>query len=146
MVARLSDPRIGVVGARLVSPDGSIQHCGVVMTEPGPWHTGRGLVSSTVSRADRPVQAVTAAAMLVRGTAFEQLGGFGSAYPFGSEDIDLCLRARQIGWGVECEQSVDSLHFESLTPGRIERDAESREVFDRTWRGRHTIDEGDIVT
>jgi len=135
-------PEVGICGARLVFPDGRLQHAGVRFGRTrGPFHSGRGRDADTVPRTLLRPQAVTGACMLVRGTLWRALDGLDESYPFGLEDIDFCLRAGQAGWGVRCVQAVDSLHFESMTPGRIALDPPSRRLFMERWEGRYTIDE-----
>lgn len=133
---------IGICGSRLVFPDDSIQHCGVVFGrgERGPYHDYRCLPSEQVPRQTRSLQAVTGACLLLRRDCFEQLDGLDESYPFGLEDIDLCLRARQAGWKIRCDQSCDSLHFESMTEGRIALDEPSRRHFMQQWQGHYSID------
>lgn len=135
-------PTVGVCGARLVFPDDSIQHCGVLFGpgECGPYHDRRRIPTGLVPRRPRSLQAVTGACLMLRRLCFDQLGGFDESYPFGLEDIDLCLRARQAGWKVRCDQSCDSLHFESMTEGRVALDVPSRQHFMAQWRGRYSID------
>jgi GT2 family glycosyltransferase len=134
--------RAGVVGARLVFPDATIQHCGVVFGagDAGPYHVNRRRPGRAVPRADRELQAVTGACMLVARQAWDALGGLDESYPFGLEDVDFCLRARQRGYRVLVSSRVDSLHFESMTPGRVEKDVESRRIFMQRWRGRYGLD------
>ena len=135
-------PRTGVCGSRLLFPDGTIQHCGVVFGTKGrgPYHVARGRPGHLVSRGVAEYQAVTGACLLCRGTLWEALGGLDEDYPFGLEDIDFCLRAREIGWRVVCVNDVNSLHFESMTPGRVELDVPSRRLFMERWEGRYTLD------
>jgi GT2 family glycosyltransferase len=77
---------------------------------------------------------------MIRREVFLRIGGFDERYPFGLEDIDLCLRlGRDVG-DIVCSQETESLHFESLTPGRVELDRPSRAVFMKEWRGRYAID------
>ncbi len=135
-------PGVGVCGARLVFPGGGLQHGGVVFGpgEKGPYHLLRGQPSHLLPRQEREFQAVTGACMLVRGELWRELGGLDESYPFGLEDIDLCLRARQAGWRIFCCQQSESLHFESLTPGRVALDRPSRALFMSRWRGHYTID------
>lgn len=78
--------------------------------------------------------------MLIRDTVWQQIDGLDEAYPFGLEDIDFCLRARQNGWRVVCDSSVDSLHFEAATPGRSKLDRSSRQLFMKRWTRRYMID------
>jgi GT2 family glycosyltransferase len=140
LLARVPDA--GICGSRLVFPDASIQHRGVVFGSGarGPYHLDRGRAGHLVPRASREWQAVTGACMLVRATAWQQLGGLDETYPFGLEDVDLCLRARARGWRVVCCEDTDSLHFESMTDGRVALDVPSRKLFAARWEGRYAID------
>jgi len=135
-------PNAGVCGTRLVFPDGSIQHAGVVFGpgDIGPYHLSRRQPSAFVTRLDGEFQAVTGACMLIRRETWDDLGGLSGEFAFGLEDIDFCLRARQKGWRVCCSRRADSLHFESMTPGREQLDIGSRRVFMNKWRGRYAID------
>jgi len=132
---------VGVCGTRMLFPDGTIQHCGVVFSSSvGPYHDHRRKPGDIVPRTDRDLQSVTGACVLIRHQVWTELGGFDEQYGFGLEDIDFCLRARQMGWRIVCCNRTDSLHFESMTPGRVELDVASRALFDRRWRGRYTVD------
>lgn len=135
-------PQAGICGARMVFPNGDLQHAGVVFGpgKQGPYHLLRARPSHLMPRVDREFQAVTGACMLIRDELWRKLDGLDEAYPFGLEDIDLCLRARQAGWRIFCCQGSESLHFESLTPGRAKLDVPSRELFMSRWQGRYTID------
>lgn len=141
LAALRATPALGICGSRLLFPDGTIQHCGVVFgDEAGPYHVARGRPAHTVPRRDRECQAVTGACLLVRAAVWAELGGLATDYPFGLEDVDFCLRARQRGWRVRCCGGSESLHFESMTPGRVARDVASRAHFAAQWRGRYSID------
>lgn len=136
------DPGIGICGARLVFPDGAVQHAGVVFGsgDTGPYHLHRSRHSTLVSRLDQDYQAVTGACMLVRQSVWDELDGLCEDYGFGLEDIDFCLRARQLGWRVRCSNASESIHFESMTPGRVERDRPARKLFMGRWKGLYSID------
>ena len=133
----LTDDLVGIVGARLVFPDGTLQHDGVAQYPAGPGHLGYLQPPFSGPTVTYPT-AVTGALMLIRRQAFDEVGGFDERYEFGSEDIDFCHRVRQSGWRIACERSVESVHFESSTPGRIERDAPSRQTYLSTWASRVT--------
>jgi len=64
------------------------------------------------------VPAATAAALLVRAEAFESVGGFTEGYVYGAEDVDLCLKLREIGRLVVTGQAV-LFHNESATQSAI---------------------------
>ena len=64
------------------------------------------------------VPAATAAALLVRAEAFETAGGFTEGYVYGAEDVDLCLKLREIGRLVVTGQAV-LFHNESATQSAI---------------------------
>jgi GT2 family glycosyltransferase len=135
-------PGCGICGSRLVFPDATIQHHGVAFGPGarGPYHADRSREARLVPRASREWQAVTGACMLVRAEVWRELEGFDESYPFGLEDVDFCLRARARGWRVMCCEEVDSLHFESMTPGRVALDVPSRRLFMERWGGRYTVD------
>jgi GT2 family glycosyltransferase len=138
------DPSAAVCGTRLVFPDGTIQHAGVVFAPGGrgPVHRARGRRSELVSRETLRLQAVTGACALVRAEAWRACGGLDESYPFGLEDVDFCLRVGLNGSAVICVQEVDSLHFESMTPGRVALDVPSRALFMERWKERTTLDAG----
>ncbi|HEY1207328.1 MAG: glycosyltransferase [Bryobacteraceae bacterium] len=115
-------PEAGAIGARLLFPDGRIQHAGVALDilESGG-HVFRGLDGRGRYYFDFPdvirnVSAVTAACMLVRAAAFEQVGGFDEAlFPVSFNDVDLCLRLRRLGLRNLYTPYALLRHHESLT-------------------------------
>jgi GT2 family glycosyltransferase len=117
------DSSIGAVGARLLYPDGRLQHGGVWLLEtpyPGEplravhrWYQGPGDRVEALQAG--PVTAVTAAVMAVRRAAWEQVGGFDEGYWNGYEDVDLCLRLRAAGWTVCYEPASTLVHAESVS-------------------------------
>ena len=122
---RLTDRRTGVVGARLLYPDRSIQHAGVIlgMDGVGPMHEG---VASDPSvgagpadrwRRSRLTAAVTGAWLGMRREVFERVGGFDERLAIAFNDIDLCLRARAAQFVVVQDARITALHRESMTRG-----------------------------
>lgn len=136
------DEQTGICGARMIFPDGSLQHDGVVFGagRKGPYHDNRCRPADRIADDDREYQAVTGACLMVRHALWVDLKGLDEDYAFGLEDIDFCLRARQLGWRIWCHRRTCSLHFESMTPGRARLDIESRRLFMERWRGRYSID------
>lgn len=142
IVETMSATNAAICGARLVYPNDTIQHCGVRVGGPlpAPYHEFNGKPTSVIPRNIRDYQMVTGAALAIKYSAFKELNGFDEIFPFAYEDADLCLRARQKGYRVTCAQRVDSVHFESQTPGRGARELGSRVIFENRWNGRCTID------
>ena len=114
-----ADSEVGIVGAKLLWPDNTVQHAGVVIDSGrNARHVYRGFPAGhpAVSRS-RDFRAVTGAAMLVRRELFEELGGFDPAFTNGWEDVDLCLRAGEHGRRVRfCHRAV-LYHLEGATRG-----------------------------
>jgi GT2 family glycosyltransferase len=134
-------PAAAAVGAKLLFPNGTIQHAGVMISQDGwPRHLYVGFPGEhpAVNRS-RPVAAATGACLLVRREDFESLGGFDCAFHNGYEDVDLCLRLGQKGREVwYCHHSV-VYHLESVTrwPTGEARNIEGNErLYDERWRGR----------
>lgn len=123
MVAFLRDPAVGIVGARLLYPNGTVQHGGVIMGLSEVCdHAHRGLPGDApgyMSRAVLPqqVSAVTGACMLVRRALLEQLGGLDESYPSAFNDVDLALRIGELGHAVIYAPQAELLHLELQTYG-----------------------------
>ncbi|PZW48631.1 GT2 family glycosyltransferase [Humitalea rosea] len=123
MVAFLSEPAVGIVGARLVYPNGTLQHGGVIMGLSEVCdHAHRGLPRGSpgyMSRAVLPqqVSAVTGACMLVRRSLLEQVGGLDEGYPSAFNDVDLALRIGELGYAVIYAPQAELWHLELQTYG-----------------------------
>ena len=116
-------PEVGVVGAKLLRPDGTIQHAGIIIGLAGHgshvFDGGREHLYGPFGSTEwyRNYQAVTGACMALRRSVFEQLGGFDEMYQVGYGDIDLCLRAAQAGYRVIYNPFARLLHHEGATRG-----------------------------
>jgi GT2 family glycosyltransferase len=139
-------PAAAAVGAKLLFPNGMIQHAGVTISQDGwPRHLYAGFAGEhpAVNR-PRMVVAATAACLLVRRKDFEQLDGFDSAFHNGYEDVDLCLRLGQNGRQVwYCPDSV-VYHLESVTrwPTGEARSIEGNEqLYAKRWATRVPADD-----
>jgi GT2 family glycosyltransferase len=120
----LMDERVGAVGAKLLYPNGTIQHAGVVLGVGGiADHAFRGLPGDApgyVMRAitSQQMSAVTAACMLVRKVAFDEVGGFDEAeLTIAFNDVDLCIKLGRIGWRIIFAADVVAEHRESMSRG-----------------------------
>ena len=127
-----------VVGSKLLYPNNTIQHAGVVICQDRyPRHIYTGFPADhPAANKSRRFQVVTAACMLVRRECFKQAGGFDTAFRNGFEDVDLCLRLGEQGHEIHyCADSVVH-HLESVSPGRFKRDRENIGVYRERWIGR----------
>ncbi|MDE3064198.1 MAG: glycosyltransferase family 2 protein [Acidobacteriota bacterium] len=123
MVAQLLQPGVGAVGAKLVYPDGRIQHAGVVL---GP-NALAGHVAQFQSRHDKgyfgrtslasEFQAVTAACVAIRRATWERAAGMDESLEVAFNDIDLCLRIIEGGERVTYTPRAELVHHESLSRG-----------------------------
>jgi GT2 family glycosyltransferase len=147
-LARTADehPGTGIVGALLLWPDNTVQHAGVVFDSG---RNGRHLYVGLPERHEavrrpRRLQAVTGAAMLVERELFERLGGFDPTFVNGWEDIDLCLRAGELGAEVRLAPDAVVRHLEGATRGReFTADLPNYHEFMRRWKDR--IEQDDVV-
>ncbi|PID80049.1 hypothetical protein CSB20_08430 [bacterium DOLZORAL124_64_63] len=142
-----NDPAVGIVGARLLFPDGTIQHGGVALvqktgTDGTPHiegiHVGYRMDgASPGNNTPRHMQIVTGAALLIRREVFTEVGGFDTGYWNGNEDVDLCLKAGEKGWQTVYRPESVIYHFESQSgPERWTAVQENVRRFNTIWQGR----------
>ena len=131
VLAHALRPEVGVVGAVLAYPDGTVQHAGMLL-QPGPTrehavlaqHVLRGARRSGESylhllRTVRNYQCVTGALQATRREVFDQAGGFDEiSLPIEYSDVDFCLKVRRAGWRVIALSLDGVIHAESATRGR----------------------------
>jgi GT2 family glycosyltransferase len=124
LVAQAVRDEIGAVGARLLYPDGTIQHAGVFTgIGGGAAHAHRFQHSEDVGyfeRANLPqrVSAVTGACLVVARDKFLIAGGFDEEnFPVAFNDVDLCLKLNSRGWQSFYEPRATLIHHESKSRG-----------------------------
>ncbi|MBI2513712.1 MAG: glycosyltransferase [Opitutae bacterium] len=138
MAAWFRQPDVGVVGAKLVFPDRTLNHTGILIGPHGgladtPWaRRAEAEVPPLWHAVAREVSAVTGACLLTRADLYRQLGGFeerdfGVAY----NDVDYCLRARAAGYRVIYTPQAKLMHFGSATRGVTFDEAEHLAWLDR---------------
>lgn len=146
MVSHALRPDIGGVGAKLLYPDDTVQHAGIVLGVNGiaghlhrhiPRHSAgyhnRALITQNLS-------AVTGACLVLRREVFEEVGGFDEVnLPVAYNDVDLCLRIREQGYRIVWTPYAELYHLESASRGRDDtpentsRANKEREYMLRTW-------------
>jgi GT2 family glycosyltransferase len=117
-------PDVGAVGAKLLYPDGRIQHAGVVIGIDGrAGHFERGLDGEACGYFGQlnvlhEVSAVTGACLAIEAKKFFAIGGFDEVnLPVELNDIDLCLRLRERGLKTFCAPAARLIHRESASRG-----------------------------
>ena len=132
MIEHVQRPEVGAVGARLLYPNDTIQHAGVVLGVGGiAQHAFRdfGAEDPGVCRqlqVTRNYSSVTGACLLTRREVFEQVGGFDEErLPVTFNDVDLCLKMRQAGYLIVYTPFAKLYHHESATR---RRSVEARET------------------
>jgi len=117
-------PTIGIVGARLLYPDGSVQHVALDWRrEPScdnqliNIHPYKGMHPSLVpEQGVAEVAAVTAACMLIRREEYMRLGMLDTGFIRGDcEDSDFCLRVSAAGYRIVCDNTAELYHLEGAS-------------------------------
>jgi len=150
----LDRPEVGIVGARLLYPDDTVQHAGILFG----WHDGTihdGLYESRWApgpsdrlQVTRAVGAVTGAFLATRRELFLDQGGFDETrLAVSYSDIDYALRLRGCGLKVLWTPDITACHYESksrgldhLDPEKRARDAAERAVMEARWEKAMTVD------
>lgn len=152
MMGHAQRPEVGIVGARLLFPNGRVQHAGVILgirdspadhafidlEGDAPGYAGRAMLTQDLS-------AVTAACMLVRKSVYDQVRGLDEVnFRVSFNDVDLCLKVREKGLLVVYTPFALLVHEGSVSQrGGVEnkdmdykrqRMREEREAMLRKWR------------
>jgi GT2 family glycosyltransferase len=144
---------VGAVGAKLLYPNDTIQHAGVMIGIGGianhP-HRGYPRVSHGYMGAlsvIHNVSAVTGACMMVRKEVFNEVGGLNESLSHAYNDVDLCLKMREKGYLIIYTPYAELYHHESAsrgyedTPGRKARFLEEKDILYARWK--HVFNAGD---
>lgn len=144
---------VGAVGARLYYEDGTIQHAGVVLgfggiaghTFIGFDHNANGYFSRIICAQD--YSAVTAACMMTKKSVFEAVGGLTEELVVAFNDIDYCMKVRELGKLVVYNPYAQLYHYESKSrgledsPQKQERYYKEMKYFVTKWK--ESLDHGD---
>ena len=122
MVANARRPEVGAVGAKLLYPNGRVQHGGVILGMTGiAGHLHRNLPADDPGYFGRAVlqqnfSAVTGACIAMRRNVFFEVGGFdGANLPIAFSDVDLCLRLRELGYLIVWTPLAQLIHHETAS-------------------------------
>jgi GT2 family glycosyltransferase len=143
MVGLAQQPDVGMVGAKLLYDDGTLQHGGHVYNgtidhafrgwpgeHPGP---------QRMLAVERECAGVTAAAALLRRDVFDEVGGMTADLPVNYNDVDLALRVRASGRRIVWTPHAAWYHFESRTRSHPIEDWEVERLLAR-WPGALSAD------
>jgi GT2 family glycosyltransferase len=130
---QLARPDIGVVGGRLLYPNGALQHAGVIFRhKANPIHEAVADAPSDGLYLDRTLlvhetAAVTGAFLACRRAIFDRVGGFDAQrYAVTFAETDFCVRTRAHGYSVLYDPFLTLVHYESVSRGRDEHDVEKQ--------------------
>lgn len=138
----------GVIGAKLIYQNRKIQHAGIELLKlikpkniKGygeirwvPDHPNRNIAEndSAVSY-QRDLDMVTGACLLISKKLFNEIGGFDEIYINGCEDIDLCLKIREMGKRVIYTPDSIVIHYEGKSDGRFDNVEKNLTIFIKRW-------------
>lgn len=129
MLAICQRPEVGVVGAKLLYPDDTVQHAGVIMVkcqsvaeEASPGHAFWNLDRDDpgyMRRASlvQDLSAVTGACLMTKKSVFDELGGLNEEFVVAFNDVDYCLRVRELDKLVVYTPDALLYHHESFSRG-----------------------------
>jgi GT2 family glycosyltransferase len=125
---------VGAVGAKLLYPSGMIQHAGMVLG--GPWLAEHVNLLAEIydhgyqGSADviRNFNCVTGACLMMRASVFQQVGGFDEGLKITFNDVDLCLKARALGYLVVYTPYALLYHHERISREKGEPDIAEIEI------------------
>ncbi len=127
MVSCLAYPGAGIVGARLLYPNGALQHAGVIMglgSVAGHWFCGsKGGTPGPQSRLNvrQTFAAVTGACMLISRACLDAVGFLDeTSFAIAYNDVDFCMRAGRLGFRVVWTPFATLYHHESASRGSDE--------------------------
>jgi GT2 family glycosyltransferase len=118
LVALAQEPDVGVVGAKLLFSDGTVQHAGHHYAHGDAYHVlyraegdSTGYFNSLVVQ--REASGVTGACMMMRRSVYQEVGGMTELLPGSFNDVDFCLKVTRAGYRILWTPFASLYHFES---------------------------------
>ncbi|WP_166372398.1 glycosyltransferase family 2 protein [Psychromonas sp. SA13A] len=137
LVGLAMQANVGCVGAKLLYPDQTIQHAGIVMGLGGyAAHSHRCIPNDSGGYYNRlhlnqVVSGVTGACLAIRKETYLVVGGLDESYQVAYNDVDFCLKVKSIGfYNVYCAHA-QLYHYESKTRGNDAENPERIKRFDK---------------
>lgn len=140
-------PDVGVVGAKLLFPDGTIQHVGVTIgVRRVAGHAFHGQAGDNPCYMNRAVSvqnlsAVTFACAMMKTSVYKEVGGLDEGYAVNLNDVDMCLRIREKGYLNVFTPYARLYHYESKsrgtndeTPEKLRQFGQEVARFHKRWR------------
>lgn len=130
---------VGIVGAKLLYPDGRVQHGGMVVGPAGAVQHAYRFAAETAPgylgqlALARALSCVTGACVALRREVYEEVGGLDEALTVTFNDVDLCLRIADFGYRVVWTPDAVLLHVESATRGADGANPVRRAQADAEW-------------
>lgn len=139
------DPTIGMVAAKLLWPDGTLQHGGMVFGPRSkiPYHIYQGFPGDHPAvNKRRRFRLLNGACLAVRAEDVVALEGFDPLYLNGCEDVDFCLRMHTLlGKEGLYEPASVVVHHEGRSPGRSKNIQFNRALLVSKWGDRIAADD-----
>lgn len=123
MLAQCQRAEVGIVGAKLLYDDDTVQHAGVIIGYQGvAGHAFTGIgddVYGYFARAvlSQELSAVTAACLLTKRSVFDEVGGLDESFEVAFNDIDYCMKVRAAGYKIIYDPHAKLHHYEYKSRG-----------------------------
>lgn len=123
MLAQCQRAEVGIVGAKLLYDDDTVQHAGVIIGYQGvAGHAFTGIgddVYGYFARAvlSQELSAVTAACLLTKRRVFDEVGGLDESFEVAFNDIDYCMKVRAAGYKIIYDPHAKLHHYEYKSRG-----------------------------
>ncbi|MBZ6392670.1 MAG: glycosyltransferase [Pantoea dispersa] len=128
-------PEVGIVGAKLLYPDGRVQHAGVILGLRGPAEhpfIGEAADAPGYMRrllVDQNYAAVTAACLMIRAEIYREVGGLNEEdFKVSYNDVDLCLKVRESGYLTVWTPHAVVMHEGSVSQKRVDKTTQEKKI------------------